>query len=82
MPEWLELLRPFASVKNLALSDKAAGCLTPALQGLTGSTVETITGMLPALENLLLEASVRSGPTHDRKPLRSSPPPESFLVVL
>jgi len=60
--EWLELLHPFTSVKNLVLSDRAAGCLAPALQGLT---VETVTGTLPALEHLLLKASARSGLTQE-----------------
>ena len=58
----LELLRPFTSVKNLVLSDKAAGYLAPALQELT---VESVTGTLPALENLLLKASARSGPIQE-----------------
>jgi len=62
--EWLELLRPFTSVKNLVLSDKAAGYLAPALQGLA---VESVTGTLPALETLLLKASAQSqaGPIHE-----------------
>ena len=60
--EWLELLRPFTSVKNLVLSAKAAGYLAPALQGLT---METVTGTLPALENLSLKASARSGPIQE-----------------
>ena len=60
--EWLELLRPFASVKNLVLSDEAAGYLAPALQGLT---VDNVTGMLPSLETLSLKASARSGPTQE-----------------
>ena len=60
--EWLEILRPFTSVKNLVLSDKAAGYLAPALQGIT---VESVTGTLPALENLSLKASARSGPIQE-----------------
>ena len=60
--EWLELLHPFTSVKNLVLNDKVAGCLAPALQGLT---VETVTGTLPALETLSLKASARFGPTRE-----------------
>jgi len=60
--EWLELLHPFTSVKNLSLPNRAAGCLAPALQGLT---VDTVTGTLPALETLLLQGSARSGPTQE-----------------
>ena len=57
--DWVELLRPFTSVKNLALSDKAAEYL---VSGLRVLGVEGITGTLPALENILLKASARSGP--------------------
>jgi len=60
--EWLELLRPFTSVKNLVLSREAAGYLAPALQGLT---VESVTGILPALETLSLKVSAQSGPIQE-----------------
>ena len=50
---WLELLRPFTSVKNLYLSDAIASCITHILQALhhRGRTTE----VLPALENIFFE---------------------------
>jgi len=59
-PQWLDLLRPFTSVKDLVLSDTAAGHVAPALRGLT---VENVTDILPALQNLFLKVSARSGLT-------------------
>jgi hypothetical protein len=49
---WLELLRPFTSVKNLYLSDVLASRIAPALQELVG---DRTTEVLPALENISLE---------------------------
>jgi hypothetical protein len=60
--QWLELLRPFASVKNLVLDDRLAQLVVPALQELTG---ESVTEVLPALQNLFLTLSARSGPFQD-----------------
>jgi F-box-like len=56
--QWLELLQPFTSVKDLILSNKVAGLVVPALQALN---VERVTDVLPALRNLLLDSSTRSG---------------------
>jgi hypothetical protein len=49
---WLDLLRSFVAVKNLYLSKKFAPRIAPALQGLVGART---TGVLPTLENILLE---------------------------
>jgi hypothetical protein len=57
--EWLEILHPFTSVKNLYASENFEQCITPALQELVG---ERVTGMLPALESLFLEGFQPSGP--------------------
>jgi hypothetical protein len=50
--EWLELLRPFAAVKNLYLSKKVAPHVAPALQELASD--ERLTEELPALQNIFL----------------------------
>ena len=55
---WLELLRPFTSVKNLYLSEKFASLITPALQELTGGST---TGVLPTLQNIFVEELQPSG---------------------
>ena len=47
--QWLELLHPFTTVKNLYLSEKFAQCIVPVLRDLVGAAV------LPALENIFLE---------------------------
>jgi len=47
--EWLELLRPFTSVKNLTLCQKFAPRIAPVLQELVGKRVAEV---LPALENI------------------------------
>jgi len=74
--QWLELLRPFISVKNLVLSKKLVQLLAPTLQVLAEeSTVEA----LPALERLSLRGPQPSGPVKDR--LGSSSPHDSSLVV-
>ena len=49
---WLELLRPFAAVKNLYLSDVFVPHIAPALQELVG---ERTTEVFPILENIFLE---------------------------
>lgn len=49
--QWLELLHPFANVKNLHLSKKVIPCVTLALQELTS---EWAIEVLPALQNLFL----------------------------
>jgi hypothetical protein len=59
---WLELLRPFTSVKSLYLSRVFAQRIAPALQGLIG---ETVVGVLPALQTLFLEDLNLSGPVQE-----------------
>ena len=56
---WLELLRPFTSVKNLYLSEDIARCIVPALQDLVGRRA---TELLPALQNVFLENQPSLGP--------------------
>jgi F-box-like len=60
--DWLELLRPFTSVKSLYLSRVIVPRIAPALQELIG---ETVTGVLPALQTLLLEDVSLSGPVQE-----------------
>ena len=50
--EWMELLHPFAAVKNLYLSEKVALRVAPALQELAFD--ERLTEELPALQNIFL----------------------------
>ena len=55
---WLELLRPFTTVKNLYLSKKFASHIVPALQELVGGRT---TEVLPILQNIFLEELQPSG---------------------
>jgi hypothetical protein len=48
---WLELLRPFTSVKSLYLSKKYVVRIVPALQEFVGDSAT----VLPALQNIFLE---------------------------
>ena len=57
--QWLDLLHPFTSVKDLALSERSVPFVAPALQELSGERVREV---LPALENLFLEWPLQSGP--------------------
>ena len=50
--QWLELLRLFPSVKHLVLSGKSFRLVAPALDGLDG---ESVTEVLPALQNIVLQ---------------------------
>jgi len=50
--QWLELLRPFTTVKTLYLSRDITSRIAPALQELVG---ERATEVLPALQSLFLE---------------------------
>ena len=59
---WLEVLHPFAAVKNLYLCEKIAPRIAPALQELVGART---TEELPALENIFLEGLQPSGPVQD-----------------
>jgi hypothetical protein len=58
---WLELLHPFAAVKNLYVCKKFVPRIAPVLQELVGGRT---TDVLPALENLFLEGFQPSGPLH------------------
>ena len=60
--EWLELLHPFTSVKNLHLSENAALCVGCVLQDLSASgDSNRVTELLPALQNIFLPRSQPSG---------------------
>ena len=59
---WLQLLHPFAVVKNLYLSKEFALHIVPALQELDGGRT---TEVLPALENIFLERLEPSGPVQE-----------------
>ena len=50
-PDWLELLNPFVSVKNLYIANRLGLILSTVLKNITG---ERVTGILPALENLFI----------------------------
>ena len=60
--EWLDLLLPFAAVKNLYLSEQFTPRVAPALQELTGGRT---TEVLPTLQNLFLEGFQPSEPVHE-----------------
>jgi hypothetical protein len=60
--QWLAIFRPLTAVKSLYLSEQFAQCIAPVLQGLVG---ESVTDVLPALENLFLEKLQRSGPVQE-----------------
>lgn len=57
--QWLELLHPFNTVKNLRLCETLALCVSPALRGLPA---EQSTGVLPALENVFIPMLWPFGP--------------------
>lgn len=59
---WLELLRPFTSVKSLYLTQEIVPRIAPALQELFG---ESAVGVLPALQTLFLENLNLSGPAQE-----------------
>ena len=59
-PQWLEMLRPFVTVKDLYLSKKVARRVAAALQGLSDSE-ELVTEVLPALQDIFIESLQPSG---------------------
>jgi hypothetical protein len=59
---WLELLHPFAAVKNLYVMKTFVPRIAPALQELVG---ERSTEVLPTLENIFLKGFQPSGPLHE-----------------
>jgi hypothetical protein len=60
--QWLDLLRPFTSVKDWHLSEILVPFIAPALQELSG---ERVTEVLPVLQNLFLEGPMPSGPVKE-----------------
>jgi hypothetical protein len=61
---WLELLYPFAAVKNLYLSEQSASRIAPCLQLLVQVGSRT-TKVLPSLENMFLEGHEPSRPVQE-----------------
>ena len=57
--QWLELFHPFTSLKNLYLSRKFVPLVAPALKQLAA---ESVTGVLPALQNIYLDGLQSSAP--------------------
>jgi len=57
--QWMELLRPFITVKDLVLDEPAAFSVSSALQELVG---EQATEILPALQTIFLEDFQSSDP--------------------
>jgi hypothetical protein len=62
--QWLELLHPFISVKDLGLSKDLVPFVAPALQELSRAG-ERMTEVLPALQNLFLTGPITSGPVKE-----------------
>jgi hypothetical protein len=60
--QWLDLLRPFTSVKDWRLSEYSVPFIAPALQELSG---ERVTDVLPALQNLFFTGPMPSGPVKE-----------------
>ena len=59
---WLELLHPFAAVKNLYISKRFVPRIAPALQELVGGRT---TEVLPTLENIFLKFPRSGTPLHE-----------------
>jgi hypothetical protein len=57
--QWLELMHPFVSMRDLCLYDESIQHVAPALEQLAG---ESVTEALPALQNLFLEGPQPSEP--------------------
>jgi hypothetical protein len=60
--QWLELLHPFISVKDLELFEDLVPFVAPALQELSG---ERVTEVLPALQNIFFTGPQPSGPVKE-----------------
>jgi hypothetical protein len=60
--QWLDLLHPFTSVKDFSLCKDSFAFIAPPLQELSA---ESVTEVLPALENLFLEGPQPSGPVKE-----------------
>ena len=59
---WLELLHPFAAVKNLYICKEFVPRIVPALKELVGGRT---TDVLPTLQNIFLKGYQQSGPLHE-----------------
>jgi hypothetical protein len=59
---WLDLLRPFVSLKNLYISKEFAPRIAPALEELVGARTKEV---LPTLENIFLAGLQPSGPLQE-----------------
>jgi hypothetical protein len=59
--QWLDVLRPFTSVKDLVLYWKPIQFVAPALEELSRERVTDLIEVLPALENLFLQGPEPSG---------------------
>jgi hypothetical protein len=60
--QWLDILHPFTSVKDLVLSEDSVPFTAPALQELSGGRV---TEVLPALEHLFFTWPMPTGPVEE-----------------
>jgi hypothetical protein len=60
--QWPEFFHPFSAVKNLYLSEEIAPSVARALQELS---VESVTEVLPALQNIFLEGLQPLGPVEE-----------------
>ena len=78
--EWLELLKPFTSVKNLYLSDDLRQRIAPALKLLVG---DRVTEVLPTLESIFLGGAPAIGSVQGRNRAVHFPGTSSeFLLAL
>ena len=57
--QWIELLQPFTTVKDLHISKQVTSRVAPALQELSG---ELVVDLLPGLQNLFVVGLEPSGP--------------------
>ena len=60
--QWLEILQPFTTIKNLDLSKEVARRVAPVLKELAR---EQVTEVFPALQNLFLNGLQLSGPVEE-----------------
>jgi hypothetical protein len=60
--QWIELLHPFISVKDLIVSEELVHVVSPALQELVG---ERVAEVLPALQNIFLGGLQPSNPVRE-----------------
>jgi len=60
--QWVELLHPFTSIKDLLLHEESIRHVAPALEQLAG---ERVTGALPTLQNIFLQGPKPSDPVKE-----------------